>query len=231
MKLSEIASASSSALVAFYNEKSGKPAIKKFADRKTAEKRVAALIESLPAPAKPKKVEKNTSETPKAKTLSIGDSVTLPASALEGLPKGATAKVTGEDGGFIEVEITEIPKGSGKLYKVGERVSVNPKTFGFPSIAEAFALNFPDAPAKPKKVENKTSEATSNRKGRKSAYSGKIIRRATEGGKNPRREGTWGYKSFELIPSEGIEYDAYISAGGRNNDFLWDLARGFVTVG
>lgn len=40
----DVTKASSAELVAYYNAHSGKSPIKKFADRKTAEKRVAALI-------------------------------------------------------------------------------------------------------------------------------------------------------------------------------------------
>jgi hypothetical protein len=49
---------------------------------------------------------------------------------------------------------------------------------------------------------------------------------------NPRREGTWGYKSFGIIlKAKGkISYEAYKSAGGRNNDLQWDLDRNFVSV-
>ena len=51
MKTINVKTAATSELVAFYNAHSGKPAIKKFADRATAEKRVAALLETL-APVK-----------------------------------------------------------------------------------------------------------------------------------------------------------------------------------
>lgn len=42
-----VKTATTAELVAFYNEKSGKPVIKKFQDRATAEKRVQALLDTL----------------------------------------------------------------------------------------------------------------------------------------------------------------------------------------
>lgn len=45
MNYSDIKTAKTSELVAYYNEKSGRPAVKKFADRKTAERRVHDLIQ------------------------------------------------------------------------------------------------------------------------------------------------------------------------------------------
>ena len=57
MKTLNVKSATSAELVAFYNANSGKPAIKKFSDRATAEKRVAALLETL-EPVKVSSVER-----------------------------------------------------------------------------------------------------------------------------------------------------------------------------
>ena len=51
--IANISTATTAELVSFYNdncEKVGKAAVKRFADRKTAEKRVAALMAELPAP-------------------------------------------------------------------------------------------------------------------------------------------------------------------------------------
>ncbi|EQB1525428.1 hypothetical protein ACYCEW_004714 [Enterobacter hormaechei] len=57
--LTTIETAATKDLVTFYNancEKVGKPTVKKFADRKTAEKRVATLLAELPEEKKEKKV-------------------------------------------------------------------------------------------------------------------------------------------------------------------------------
>lgn len=52
-----ITTATTAELVAFYNANASTP-VKKFADRKTAERRVAALIETLPTEAKAKRQPK-----------------------------------------------------------------------------------------------------------------------------------------------------------------------------
>jgi hypothetical protein len=46
---------------------------------------------------------------------------------------------------------------------------------------------------------------------------------------NPRKEGTWGWKSFNLI-KDGMSYAEYKAAGGRNNDLSWDISHKFVEV-
>lgn len=66
--INDVVNASSADLVAWYNAHSGKPAITKFSDRKTAEKRVASMImegsakpahkEEKPAPVPAQKEEK-----------------------------------------------------------------------------------------------------------------------------------------------------------------------------
>lgn len=61
----EIATATMKELINYFNANSGKPPVKKFADRKTAEKRVAAL--TLPA-APPTEPTKDEDEMAKAKT-------------------------------------------------------------------------------------------------------------------------------------------------------------------
>jgi ribosomal protein L12E/L44/L45/RPP1/RPP2 len=46
---------------------------------------------------------------------------------------------------------------------------------------------------------------------------------------NPRRPGTHGHRSFSLI-KDGMSYEAYKSAGGRNNDLAWDIDHKFVEL-
>ena len=70
-------------------------------------------------------------------------------------------------------------------------------------------------------------------RGRKSAHAGKKISRAKgEDGKpiaNPRREGSHGWNSFAAI-KDGMTYEAYAAAGGRNADLAYDVEHGFVTI-
>lgn len=52
MNFINVSKASTPELVAYFNAHSGKPPVKRFSDRKAAEKRVAALIEAAPIAAK-----------------------------------------------------------------------------------------------------------------------------------------------------------------------------------
>jgi len=50
---------------------------------------------------------------------------------------------------------------------------------------------------------------------------------------NPRRKGTHGYKSMQIImesQDKTITYGAYVKAGGRRQDLSWDLDKGHVVV-
>lgn len=49
---------------------------------------------------------------------------------------------------------------------------------------------------------------------------------------NPRRPGTAGFKSFEIIRDKpaGVPYADYIAAGGRPNDLRWDLEHKYAEV-
>lgn len=76
-----------------------------------------------------------------------------------------------------------------------------------------------------KRAAKKTGEGTGA--GRTSAFAGKVIRKVADG--NPRREGSLGYKSWEILKN-GMTYEKYIAAGGRRGDLAWDLAHGFVKL-
>ena len=69
----------------------------------------------------------------------------------------------------------------------------------------------------PTTKKNKKSGAT-----KASAFSGKIIRRLVK--ENPRRKGTHGHKSWNLLKN-GMTYEQYIEAGGRRGDLAWDAER------
>jgi pyruvate/2-oxoglutarate dehydrogenase complex dihydrolipoamide acyltransferase (E2) component len=75
MKIENITTASTKELISFYNANSGRPLVKKFADRKTAEARVKNVIESI-AKSEPAKVEKTESvkqtKAPKAERGIVG---------------------------------------------------------------------------------------------------------------------------------------------------------------
>jgi hypothetical protein len=80
----DIKTATTAELVAFYNDHAEKP-VAKFADRKTAERRVAALIETLPTEA-PYLAELGISECPCCGVHLSNGYTTNDAQRVEGLP-------------------------------------------------------------------------------------------------------------------------------------------------
>lgn len=63
--------------------------------------------------------------------------------------------------------------------------------------------------------------------GPRSDFAGKRIYKAVK--ENPRKKGTNGFKSFELL-QDGMTFEEYKIAGGRNQDLLWDVKHKFVEV-
>jgi hypothetical protein len=89
------------------------------------------------------------------------------------------------------------------------------------------------------KKNRKAATVTSTKKGKGSAKKGKASRGAAGAGRtsafsgqriirlvkeNPRRKGTAGWKSWNLL-KKGMTYEQYIEAGGRRGDLAWDLDR------
>ena len=54
----------------------------------------------------------------------------------------------------------------------------------------------------------------------------KIIKKVSD---NPRREGTFGYKSFQLIKS-GMTVEQFVKKGGRLRDLHWDVDHEYVEL-
>jgi hypothetical protein len=63
--------------------------------------------------------------------------------------------------------------------------------------------------------------------GPRSDKAGKKIYKLAKG--NPRREGTHGWKSYNLV-HDGMSFEEYIEAGGRATDLQWDLDHQFVEL-
>jgi hypothetical protein len=78
-----------------------------------------------------------------------------------------------------------------------------------------------------KKGAKKSAAKSEGKKGRPGQFSGKRITKLVS--KNPRREGTSGAASWDLIKS-GMTYEAYLAAGGVRRDLEWDLAHDWVKV-
>lgn len=66
--------------------------------------------------------------------------------------------------------------------------------------------------------------------GRPSKFAGKMVHATVD--ENPRREGTHGRKSFDVLLANpnGMTYEEFISAGGRRNDLLYDVERGRASI-
>lgn len=83
---------------------------------------------------------------------------------------------------------------------------------------------------KPKK--EKTLNKEGGKKGRASSFEGKIVKVAAEMKENPRREGSHGYRSMQILLENpnGIPYEDFISMGGRRQDLAWDIMHGHAHV-
>ncbi len=60
-----------------------------------------------------------------------------------------------------------------------------------------------------------------------SKFAGKKLYKNTKN--NPRKEGSHGWKSFNII-TDGMTYEDYRSSGGRTKDLNWDVKHKFVKV-
>lgn len=78
-----------------------------------------------------------------------------------------------------------------------------------------------------------TNEAAKAKRGRAAGtgeFAGKTVFAKKD--VNPRRIGTAGFKSFEIIrgKKDGVPYADYIAAGGRPNDLRWDIEHKWAEV-
>lgn len=84
--------------------------------------------------------------------------------------------------------------------------------------------------AEPKEKAAKTPKAKkepAGDRGRKFAGSDKRIYRKSK--ENPRREGTHGWTSWNVI-KDGMTYEEFIAAGGRNVDLRHDIIQGRIEL-
>jgi hypothetical protein len=74
------------------------------------------------------------------------------------------------------------------------------------------------------------SSEVATKRGRGKSLSGLILwatDKCTEG--NPRREGSWGQKSLQIIINNpGLTLEEFLIRGGRTNDLRWDIQHGNV---
>ena len=116
-----------------------------------------------------------------------------------------------------------------KALKMIDTESENPMN----DVAEVKAV----APKKAKVVKAakapKAEAAEGNgRRGRNSMFDGRKFKAKDGLTTNPRRAGTNGFTSFEILLAnpEGLQYEDYLAAGGRRVDLAWDLAHDNVAV-
>ena len=78
-------------------------------------------------------------------------------------------------------------------------------------------------------IMNPPKEKARKGAGRKSSFQGqKLFPLAQE---NPRRKGSFGWRSFEVLRQKpGIEYAEFLADGGRRVDLAWDIKHGYVTA-
>ena len=77
----------------------------------------------------------------------------------------------------------------------------------------------------------KAPASSDAKRGRKSNFAGKKLYPAEGIKENPRREGSHGHKSMEIIMKHnGITYDDFVAAGGRPQDLAWDIAHNNVVL-
>lgn len=111
---------------------------------------------------------------------------------------------------------------------------------GLPRVVKLLENKSPDIDKIKKLVSNDTAEKISKipvkkefkTPGPKSKFLGKKIYLKVK--ENPRREGTHGHKSFEILKdlgfNRGMPYEEYKQLKGRNNDLQWDIDHGYVEV-
>lgn len=75
----------------------------------------------------------------------------------------------------------------------------------------------------------KVKAESDGKRGRKSNFNGLKLHSVNV--ENPRREGTHGHKSMQIIiDNPGISYEDFIAKGGRANDLRWDIEHSNVVA-
>lgn len=146
-----------------------------------------------------------------------------------------------------------------RLWDICEKVLPEPEPFSPPAPTTSEPEPNTSAPPTEQKEENEMATATATKKaaaknsatkapakaaakkapaknttglrGRVSAYAGKVLRTTTE--TNPRRAGTAGFKSMEVLikaGKAGITFEDFTKKGGRSNDLAWDIDKGNATA-
>ena len=81
------------------------------------------------------------------------------------------------------------------------------------------------------KKDGRVRSGDRNAPGRRSRYNHCLLLAQLD--KNPRRAGTHGHRSYQIIldaGADGILYEDFRKAGGRNRDFAWDMLRDRIEI-
>jgi hypothetical protein len=209
-------------LLAFYNKYSGKAPAKKFADRASAERQVNAILKvmlSKKADGEAKAKAKPEAAKAKAKPEAAKPEAAKPSLSKKGA--GVVAKMREMMEGYetdtvtLEDIVNETESSASTLRPILEVLH----KAGWIKFASNKDIQLTELGAT---GELRPDSKMTGAPGPKSKFSGKFLYKLVD--KNPRREGTWGYRSWELI-KDGMSYEAYKAAGGRNNDLQWDIDR------
>jgi hypothetical protein len=232
----EIDQIATSDLLAFYNKYSGKAPAKKFTDRARAERQVRAILDVMLS----KKAAGEANGKGKGKGKAAKPEAAKPEAAKPeaAKPEVATKPSLSKKGAGVVAKMREMMEGyetgTVTLDDIVNETESSASTLRpvLETLHKAGWIKF----ASDKDIQLTELGATgvlradskmTGAPGPKSKFRGKFLYKLVD--KNPRREGTWGYRSWELI-QDGMSYEAYKAAGGRNNDLQWDIDRKRIEV-
>lgn len=125
----------------------------------------------------------------------------------------------------LKQALTELAGGASKPTKESKKAAAKEAKAPKASAATKKAEKAAGKPAKGTKKEEASEEEAG--RGRNSAFTGKRIYRSSK--ENPRRPESFGWHSYNCI-TDGMTYEEYVKAGGRNVDLRYDLQKGFVKL-
>lgn len=169
-------------------------------------------------------------------SLIVGMNQNRPENKTKGISRfeAACTERFGVDGASVAEAILSQPNVEAAMEKAKGLIEGHEGVIKSREAATVFTGdNRPDQPQskedKMSDTETQTEDAPKTRAARKSAFTGHALFPATEENKNPRREGTHGHKSFEVIrENPGITYEDFLEKGGRLVDLKWDHDRANV---
>jgi hypothetical protein len=216
-------------LVKIYNVAAlflGKPQVKKFSTKAVGLKRtenISAELEIFKAENGRKETEKVTAEMKirdikyakemkeaAAETARIEEAILMEEAALE----QAAAEIEAEKR-KADFELATTPKE--KAHRIAEKVVADVEKPSEKKAQQKVTVTHLMGNGQPKQG------------GRTSKYAGGILTAMKE--TNPRRKGTFGYNSFQIIlDNPGIPFESFLEAGGRTKDLRWDYEHGNAHV-